>query len=653
MSKKPTKTKTKPGRPQPDAAQIKAIERLIESGAYTKAVQRLKPLVQQFPEHGGFRRLLIEALERSEGIRAAGLAAFQWAERRPNSVQAQQALFSYALRLGHVLLADRAARHLRASGMVTPGFPVTADLLADLSATPDGTLATVEQLEQFDIGKLYLDAQDFAGAVDRLDGVEILSARNNRAMALFHLGRIDEALAGFMAGWEADQANLFALGWEVRLRLYRGDDVGAQGLTIPLAAATARRQDDVLLQLDALLLLRQDAAALEAFTRAAQCDWFKIGDDYPRAMLHHFAACAASRLGRMSDARDLWREALRLSPDFKLALHNSAVIERDQQASQYPSVFDLSRALPLTWLNELRAAGKDSADKVDTLTAANAFLEALYLNGEDPLRSLIGVILMRRAGRADPDAARLLKIFAALPVGTKDERFAFLRLLQEQNLIGPTDPIDYWDGDQLRQINLLNIEIHREPEESDLPDDLQALLNASIARFHSGDHAGAEALLGQILARVPNHAAAKGNLVAIRSAQGRPQEAEQLLREVIAEHPDYLVARCNLANLVILDGKLDEANDLLKGLATRRRIHIHDLFILYGSLALLNRARGEVEAADALIASLEQMVQNEDDARQFKFAKNLQKSVVRQATLQKAIDALARLARNPKRRRNR
>ncbi len=480
MSKKPTKTKPKPSQPQPEAAQLRAIERLLAAQENTQAIQRLKPLVQRFPDHGGLRRLLIESLERSEGIRAAGLAAFEWAERRPNSVQAQGALLSCALRLGHVLLADRAARRLRTLGMATPGFPVTPDLLAELLALPDGTTATVEQMERFDIGKLYLDAQDFAGTVDRLDGLDILSARNNRAMALFHLGRIDEALTGFMAGWEADSDNLFALGWAARLRLYRGDETGARGLTIPLAAATARRLDDALLQLDALLLFRQDALAWDAFIRDTQCDWFDLGDHYPCAILHHFAACAASRLGKAADARRLWREALKLAPDFKLALHNRAGLERDRQASDHPSAFDLSRALPLTWLNELKEAGNETDDRVDMLTAANAFLEALYLGGEDSLRSLVGVILMHRARRADLDAARLLKDFARLPIGTKDERFGFLRLLQEQSLLAPTDLIDYWDGKQLRQINLFNIEIHREPEESDLPDDLHPLLGESV-----------------------------------------------------------------------------------------------------------------------------------------------------------------------------
>nr|WP_300988945.1 tetratricopeptide repeat protein [Thiocapsa sp.] len=256
---------------------------------------------------------------------------------------------------------------------------------------------------------------------------------------------------------------------------------------------------------------------------------------------------------------------------------------------------------------------------------------------------------MHRAGRADPDAARLLKGFARLPIGTKDERFVFLRLLQEQNLIAPTDLVDYWDGNQLRQINLFSIEVHREPEVSDLPDDLQELLNASIARFNTGDHAGAEPLLAQLLARVPNHAAAKGNLAAIRSFQGRHEEAEKLLREVVADHPDYLVARCNLANLAVLDGNVDEADALLKGLATRRRIHIQDLFTLYGSMALLNRARGEVAVADSLIASLEPLVQNEDDARRLKFAKNLQKSVGLETTFIEALTALVRRPGKPSR----
>ncbi len=165
-----------------------------------------------------------------------------------------------------------------------------------------------------------------------------------------------------------------------------------------------------------------------------------------------------------------------------------------------------------------------------------------------------------------------------------------------------------------------------------------------MSRFNAADYAGAETLLTEILARVPTDAVAKVNLAAVRSAQGRHEEAQQLLRQAVADDPDYLCARCNLANLMTLEGKLDQAGELLKGLATRQRIHIHDFFILYGSMSLLSRARGEREVADSLIASLEKMVQTEDDARQLKFAKDLQKSVGRGANFMRAIAALARPA---------
>ncbi|WP_170164732.1 hypothetical protein [Thiocapsa rosea] len=115
------------------------------------------------------------------------------------------------------------------------------------------------------------------------------------------------------------------------------------------------------------------------------------------------------------------------------------------------------------------------------------------------------------------------------------------------------------------------------------------------------------------------------------------------MAQVVADHPDDLRARCDLANLLIRDRKLDQADALLKGLAARPRIHIHDLFLLYGSMALLNRARGDVEVADSLIAGLEPMVQTDGDARQLlRFVRDLQGSVGLGTTFMKALTALVR-----------
>lgn len=115
MAKKPAnaRARTKHG---PDAAQRKAVERLLEEERYTEAIRRIKPLVQRYPDHGGLRRALVEALEHGQGPRAAALAAFVWAERRPNSLPAQEALLHFAQALQHVMLAERAASKVRELG---------------------------------------------------------------------------------------------------------------------------------------------------------------------------------------------------------------------------------------------------------------------------------------------------------------------------------------------------------------------------------------------------------------------------------------------------------------------------------------------------------------------------------------------------------
>ena len=72
-----------------------------------------------------------------------------------------------------------------------------------------------------------------------------------------------------------------------------------------------------------------------------------------------------------------------------------------------------------------------------------------------------------------------------------------------------------------------------------------------------------------------------------------------------------------LARTLIEDGEIDEAERLLDGLIERDRLHIQEVFALYGTLAMLNRAKGEEEAAQSLLSSLESMVEDEDDKRRF------------------------------------
>ena len=188
--------------------------------------------------------MLVDALYQSGARGAATLAAYQWAQRRPNSQAAQESLFQLALEGEYALLAAGAAERLADLGALAERIRVDPAALAEVLRQPDGSQATQADMERFELGKLHLEARDYAGTVRELEGVAVTAARNNRALALFHLGRGEEALSAALDAWQQDPGNLFALGWALQLRLYRGDEGGARGLAVPLAQAQARRAED-------------------------------------------------------------------------------------------------------------------------------------------------------------------------------------------------------------------------------------------------------------------------------------------------------------------------------------------------------------------------------------------------------------------------
>ena len=159
MSRKPSRKKPT-AKAKPDPAQLRAIERLLEQEDYHAAVRRTTPLVQRFPNHGGLRRSLVEALHAAEGPSAAGLAAFDWAEQRRNSLPAQETLLYYAAELYLPALAGRAARRVRELGGDVPGRVPDPTDLQELSHDTLGPGSSVEDLERFEIGQLHLAGQD-------------------------------------------------------------------------------------------------------------------------------------------------------------------------------------------------------------------------------------------------------------------------------------------------------------------------------------------------------------------------------------------------------------------------------------------------------------------------------------------------------------
>lgn len=145
MAKKPAHKKPT-AKPQPEPAQIKAIERLLDGRDYAEAVRRIRAPLARSSDHGGLHRSLGVALQGAEDPQVPAVAAFAWAGRRPNSLPAQEVLLHFAKARGHVMLAERTARQVRALGGETPGYPVDPALLSTIDVDDRERLAQVKAL---------------------------------------------------------------------------------------------------------------------------------------------------------------------------------------------------------------------------------------------------------------------------------------------------------------------------------------------------------------------------------------------------------------------------------------------------------------------------------------------------------------------------
>jgi hypothetical protein len=130
--------------------------------------------------------------------------------------------------------------------------------------------------------------------------------------------------------------------------LYQGDATGAEGLCTPLAATGARRLDDALRQIETLLMLGANQAAWDAFEHARMQGWLDGRDDIAGAMLRHFGACAACRLGNIEDARQRWHAALGAQSDFALTSPNLDPSSEAAIEARLPVILDLHHLLPMT-----------------------------------------------------------------------------------------------------------------------------------------------------------------------------------------------------------------------------------------------------------------------------------------------------------------
>ncbi len=89
--------------------------------------------------------------------------------------------------------------------------------------------------------------------------------------------------------------------------------------------------------------------------------------------------------------------------------------------------------------------------------------------------------------------------------------------------------------------------------------DPETLYRSALDHARAGDMATAEALLGQVLEAVPEHANAANDLGNVLLEQGRLSAARDAYGRALAAAPDHLIALSNMGNVLQEQGRLDDA----------------------------------------------------------------------------------------------
>lgn len=436
-------------------------------------------------------------------------------------------------------------------------------------------------------------------------------ALNNRSQALFHLGRIDEAIADCRRVLQFDPTNYHALGNLTRFLYLSGQFEEAQAAAADLNKCDAREGDAVIKKIESFAILGDWEALQRAYSDGQEV-WATEGEVSP--MADHLMGVALANLGDPTTAREHWRRA---STDIPWAQENLEDSKRPPAQRHGPWAFSLDHWIPLGIISKLREALESSHRQGDLSRLVKRHFD------QYPQMELLADAMLQRG---DPRTCELLvelagllkrpamfgalRKFALSERGRDELRMKALMTLSRAGFID--GQVEIWREGSLNPVALLCQEITGEPT-TNLPPAINDLMVSAYEAIREGRGVEAERLLDEVLRLQPDHVPAKFNRALARTLQGREEEALAIVREIHRDHPDYLFARTQLATDCISRGDLEQAKTLLAPIALKKRLHRSEFVAWCGANVQLALANGNREAARGLLNAWEQL--DPDDPR--------------------------------------
>ncbi len=445
----------------------------------------------------------------------------------------------------------------------------------------------IERLElavQHDMVKFYTESgmpKQAISVAEKLLAVQpgIPSVMNNLSLAQLATGDMQAAAATAQQVLAQDPENFHALANLVRYLFLNAQFDEARRYAAILEQVTSDKEDLEVKQAEAFAYLGEDEKVFAAYERA------KAKNGAKRAVLLHLAAAASYRLGEKNRAWRLWREAVKVDPNFYMAQESLADKVLPIGERNVPWYWPFSYWVPANFSDILskhvdRDGSQKAQESMMALLDDCPYLLPLFPHilerGDEAARS--SVVEFIRA-LATPDVLAVLYTFVQSRYGSDKLR------LEGLNVIVSKAPHLLPENRQVKMridgkwMELLSMVFHV-TDEPTLPTDIpEALIDRHVEAYEllkDDQLAAAETIFKEIIAAAPDYVSALNHLALVYERQGRIEESRALLMEIHTRFPDYFFAQISIAQLRIRDHDFDAARELLAPLLRQTEFHVSE-----------------------------------------------------------------------------
>ncbi len=620
MAKKKSRTgrRTAPLMGRRWRAELTACEDLLSSGHLTEARDRLEDLDRRYPGRVEILATLVNVYSEMNNSEGYQLAAERYLVQDPDDADVWLSLAAAYLDNTRIVSALHTARQflqrwpqhvmaVHAREMVDELEAMVPPLLAALDLPAEDGFDLLLQHEQAQSHLTRGEYEQFIRVAEALlkRYPRFAPVLNNVSQAYWMQGKTERAIEYARRVLEFWPDNVHALSNLVHFLCARGDVAQASLYAQRLKECPPPAMELWVKQAEAFSYLGDDEAVLELLNSAERA---KKRREFPAdPEFYHLAAVAMLRQGRATEARRLWRRALKVAPGFALARDNLDDLQEPACQRHAPWPFPLHNWLPPRLIQaafgsvlDARRRGGQSAVTAATRRIISQYPDLtsvaplLLDRGDEGARKLV---LALADISKDPRLLAALKDFALNQRGPDQMRMEAARIVIMEGLL-PSGNTRMWVDGMWQDILLVGFLITDEPGEGH-PPRVEKLAGQAIALLRASDGRGAEDLLKQALVLKPDAPDLLNNLAVAYEIQGRREEGYALVDQVHARFPDYLFGRVAVARQAALDGDTERARQLLDPLMCRRELHTTEFSALCGGFVELCLAEKNVEAAEA------------------------------------------------------